>query len=153
MASKVTKLFIYFVLYWIVLNPDAFRVLFLFDHTVTLRLTWLRALWHPCCWQFCAGLPVPGLSRAVPVGAAGIPRLPGGVSCSQLGERAVLLQGLRTHGHLQCHDPEGNWPLTSTVAELAVNGDLMASVFADDSQRHPAIYFCLHRLPLWILSR
>lgn len=57
--------------------------------------------------KFSAGCAVPGFGCAVLLQAAGVPGLRGGVSGSQLGELALLLQGLQTHGHLQRHDTKG----------------------------------------------
>lgn len=53
------------------------------------------------------GHPVRGHSWTVSGRAGRVPGRPGAVSGPELGERALLLQGGKTHGHLQCHDTKG----------------------------------------------
>lgn len=119
-----------------------------------------------CCWlQSVPGRPLPDRSWAVSQRLGWIPGLPGAVSGSELGQRPLLLQGWRTHGHLQRHDTKGRsrrtapgpqglgWGGDSHFVAPALTELRPPLCFVDDPQWHPALPLCLRGLPLWIFSR
>lgn len=118
-----------------------------------------RWQWLLCCWKFISGSSLPGLSWPASIWEGGILGLSGVISCSQLGQHPLLLQGWHTHGHLQYHDTKGS-PHKATLHRSERHGLLSEPwsllcplFFADDPQWYPALSFCLRCLPLWVFSR